>query len=42
MKIIYNDGSVLTCNTIEVIGNDYFCDEYRIVPICDVDHIESD
>ena len=39
MKIIYTDGSVLTCNTIEVCGKDYLCDGYRIVPICDVEKI---
>lgn len=41
MTIIYNDGSKLECSTIELCGNELFCDEYRIVPMCDVERIEA-
>lgn len=42
MKLIYFDGSELSCETIEVIGNDFYCDDYRIVPISDIERIEED
>ncbi len=42
MKIIYTDGSVLTCSTIEICGSDFYCDDYRIVPMCDVVRVEED
>lgn len=41
MRIIYNDGSVLECNHIEIIGDRLFCDEVYIVDIYDIDHIET-
>lgn len=40
MSIIYKDGGVLTCETIEIMGDILIADEYRIVDICDVDRIE--
>ena len=42
MTVVYTDGSTLTCSEIEVYENDLFCDEYRIVPRCDVERIEDD
>ena len=42
MRIIFYDGSELTCNTIEIYGSDLYCDEYRIVPMCDVERIETE
>lgn len=41
MVVVYTDGSTLECSRIEICGNDLYCDDYRIVPICDVDHIEE-
>ena len=35
----YYDGSVLTCYTIEDYGDSSYCDEYRIVPKCDIEEI---
>lgn len=40
VKLIYNDGSVLTCYTIEDCGDAYFCDEYRIAYKSDIERIE--
>ena len=42
IKLIYCDGSVLTCYDLKVCGNNYICDDYRIVPICDIERIETD
>lgn len=42
MKLIYCDGSTLTCSTIECDGKNYICDDYRIVPVCDIDEIVED
>lgn len=42
MRIIYTDGSILECSTIEICGNDLFCDDYRIVPVTDIEKIEED
>ena len=42
MKIIYNDGSVLTGGKIEIIGNVIYVDDYRYVDVCDVDRIEEE
>lgn len=42
MKIILSDGSILTCSSIQIIGYDLYCDEYRIVPTCDVERIEEE
>ena len=36
ISIIMSDGSVLTCNKIEIYGNMIVADEYRRVPILDV------
>lgn len=41
MEIIYNDGSILECSTIEFYGSDLYVDDYRIVPIDDVERIEA-
>ena len=41
MIIIMYDGSVLECNKIEIYGNELIADDYRIVPIIDVNRIES-
>jgi hypothetical protein len=41
MKIIYIDGSVLECNKIEILGSNLYCDDYRIVSVFDIDHIED-
>lgn len=41
MVIIYNDGGILECNTIEFYGSDLYVDEYRIVSIDDVERIEA-
>ena len=38
--LVYSDGSTLTCDTIQICGSDFYCDDYRIVPICDIDRIE--
>lgn len=42
MRIVYNDGSVLTGNKIEIIGNVIYVDDYRYVDVYDVDRIEED
>lgn len=41
MSIIFTDGSVLECNTIEIYGSKLYVDEYRIVDIYDVDRVEG-
>ena len=41
MEIIYNDGSILECSTIEFYGSDLYVDDYRIVSIDDVERIEA-
>lgn len=40
MSIIFSDGGILTCETIEVCGDVLIADDYRIVDICDVERIE--
>ena len=39
MTVIYTDGSILECSEIEIYGNEIVCDEYRIVPINEVEKI---
>ena len=43
MKIIYYDGSELACTTIEIVdnGKTLIADEYRIVPIAEVQRIRE-
>lgn len=41
MRVIYTDGSVLNCESIEICGSDLICDDYRIIPICYIERIES-
>jgi len=41
MIIYYYDGSTLNCNTIQIYGDSLYCDEVYIVPICDVEKIET-
>ena len=41
MSIIFTDGSVLECNTIEICGSELYVDGYRVVDMCDVDSIEG-
>lgn len=41
MIIIYNDGSTLTCDLIEISGSNLFIDGYRIVSIEDIMSIED-
>ena len=41
MIIIYNDGSTLTCNLIEISGSSLIIDGYRIVPIDEIISIED-
>ena len=42
MRIVYKDGSVLTGNKIEIIGDTIYFDDYRYVSVWDVDCIEED
>ena len=44
MKIVYYDGSELACTTIEIVddGTTLIVDEYRIVPIAEVQRIIQD
>ena len=42
MTIVYKDGGLLSCSTVEVSCRELFCDDVYIVPIEDVDHIEND
>lgn len=39
MTVIYTDGSRLECSEIEINGDKIICDEYRIVPINEVEKI---
>lgn len=41
MVIVMYDGSELECNSISVYGSDFICDDYRIVPIIEVNSIEE-
>ena len=41
MEIIYNNGSILECSTIEFYGGDLYVDGYRIVSIDEVERIEA-
>jgi hypothetical protein len=40
MNIIYKDGGILTCETIEVWGDVLIADDFRIVDLCDIERIE--
>ena len=42
MRVIYNDGGVLTCNEIYYYSDGIVCDDYRIVKDYEIDHIEND
>ena len=42
MRIFLTDGSILECTTIQIEGNDLYLDDYRIIPIEEVDTIEDD
>ena len=39
--ILFEDGEVLTCNTLEVNGTDLIADGYRIVSIFEIERIEG-
>lgn len=39
ISVVMNDGSILTCNKIEIYGNMLIADEYRRIPIYDVEMI---
>ena len=41
MIIYYCDGSTLSCNTIQICGDSLYCDDVYIVPICEVERIET-
>lgn len=41
MKIIFIDESELTCNEITFSGNDLIADGYRIIPIDEIEKIET-
>ena len=41
MSIIFTDGSVLECNTIEICGSKLYVDGYRVVDMYDIDSIEG-
>lgn len=41
MKVIYTDGSVLECNTIQIDYNAIYCDLVYTVHIDEIDHIED-
>lgn len=42
MTIIFNDGSTLTCEEIEIDGFTIIADSYREVPTDDIEKIISD
>lgn len=41
MKIIYNDGSILECSTIEISGNHIYADDIYVVNVDDIEIIEE-
>lgn len=42
MKIIYNDGSILSCSSVVFNGGDLEVDDLYSVPIGDIERIEDD
>ena len=41
IKVIFEDGGVLTGYTAEFYGTQLVVDEYRIVDICEIERIEE-
>lgn len=41
MIITFTDGSTLTGNTIKFAGNEIIIDDYRIVPLEEIESIET-
>lgn len=41
MRVIYYDGSELECSTLYFTDKDLIADDYRIVPIIEVQRIEE-
>ena len=42
MRIVYTDGGVLTCSSFTIEGDCLYADDYLIVPISDIDHVEDE
>ena len=42
MKIIFYDGSTMTCNHIAIYGDELIIDDYRIVSAAEVNEITEE